>query len=74
MKTLKVTNMLEMSQVLNIDLNTVDNITSLEDVDDDFGNVPIDLSSAVTPELPHRDFNIATLTPEKLNELRKSSK
>lgn len=74
MKTLKVTNMFEMAQVLDIDLNTVDNMTSLEDVDDDFGDAPLDLSKAITPELPHRDFNIATLTPEKLNELRKSSK
>lgn len=73
MKTLKVTNMYEMSQVLGTNLNGVDTSISIDDVDDDFGDAPLDFNNAVTPKLPQRDFNIATLTPEKLEQLRKGS-
>ena len=73
MKTLKVTNMFEMSQVLGTNLNGVDTSISIDDIDDDFGDAPVDFNNAITPELPQRDFNIATLTPEKLDQLKKSS-
>lgn len=74
MKTIKVTNMSEMFTALNINPNEVDTSISIDDVDDDFGDVPLDFNNAVTPELSQRDFNIATLTPEKLEQLKKSSK
>lgn len=73
MKTIKVTNMEEMFSRLNINPNNVDTSTNIEDIDDDFGDAPLDFNNAITPELPHRDFNIATLTSEKLEKLRKSS-
>ena len=73
MKTIKVTNMPEMFAVLNMNPNGVDTSISIDDVDDDFGDAPLDFSNAVTPELPQRNFNIATLTPEKLEQLRKGS-
>ena len=73
MKVLKVTNMYEMSQLLGTNLNQCSDQTTLNNVDDDFGDAPLEFNSAITPELPHRDFNIATLTPEKLEQLRKSS-
>lgn len=73
MKTIKVTNMSEMFAALNMNPNGVDTSISIDDVDDDFGDAPVDFNNAVTLELPHRDFNIATLTPEKLEQLRKGS-
>lgn len=73
MKTIKVTNIAEMFTALNMNPNGVDTSISIEDVDDDFGDASLDFNNAVTPELPQRDFNIATLTPEKLKQLRKSS-
>ena len=73
MKTIKVTNMSEMFAALNMNPNGVDTSISIDDVDDDFGDAPLDFSNAVTPELPQRNFTIATLTPEKLEQLRKSS-
>ena len=73
MKTIKVTNITEMFTALNINPNGVDTSISIDDVDDDFGDAPLDFNNAVTPELPQRDFNIRTLTSEKLDELRKSS-
>lgn len=65
--------MFEMSEVLNIDLNQTSSETTLDDIDDNVNDISFDIHNATTPELPHRDFNIATLTQEKLNELRKSS-
>lgn len=73
MKTIKVTNMAEMFKALNMNPNGVDTSTNIEDIDDDFGYAPLDFKNAITPELPHREFNIATLTPEKLEQLRKGS-
>lgn len=73
MKTIKVTNMAEMFTALNMNPNGVDTSVSIDDVDDDFGDTPLDFNNAVTPELPHRDFNIATLTQDKLEQLKKSS-
>ena len=73
MKTIKVTNMSEMFTVLNMSPDGVDTSISIDNVDDDFGNAQLEFNNAVTPELPHRDFNIATLTPEKLEKLRKGS-
>ena len=73
MKTIKVTNMSEMFAALNMNPNGVDTSISIDDIDDDFGDAPLDFNNAVTPELPHRDFDIATLTPEKLEQLRKGS-
>lgn len=73
MKTIKVTDMYEMSKVLGTNLNIYNEQTNLDDIDDDFGDTPLDFNNAITPELPHRDFNIATLTPEKLEQLRKGS-
>lgn len=71
MKTIKVTNMEEMFSRLNINPNNVDTSTNIEDIDDDFGDAPLDFNNAITPELPQREFNIRTLTQEKLEELRR---
>lgn len=73
MKTLTVTNMAQMFDVLKINPNQGSDLTTLDDIDDDFGDAPLDFNNAVTPELPQRNFNIATLTPEKLEQLRKGS-
>ena len=73
MKTLTVTNMAQMFDVLKINPNQGSDLTTLEDVDDDIGSISLNINNAVTPELPQRDFNIATLTPEKLEQLRKGS-
>ena len=73
MKTLTVTNMAQMFNVLQMNPNQSCNQTTLTDIDDDFGDVCLDITSATTPELPQRDFNIATLTPEKLEQLKKGS-
>lgn len=74
MKTIKVTNMAEMFTALNMNPNGVDTSINIDDVDDDFGDTHLDFNNAVTPELPHRDFNIATLTQDKLEQLKKSSR
>ena len=74
MKTIKITNMSEMFTALNMNPNGVDTSISIDEVDDDFGDAPLNFNNAITPELPHRDFNIATLTNEKLNELKNSGK
>ena len=74
MKTIKVTNMAEMFTTLNMNPNGVNTSISIDNIDDDFGDATLDFNNAVTPELPQRDFNIATLTPEKLEQLRKGSK
>ena len=74
MKTIRVTNMTEMFTALNMNPNGVNTSLTIDNVDDDFGDAPLDFNNAVAPELPHRDFNIATLTPEKLKQLKKSSK
>lgn len=60
-----------MFSALNMNPNEVNTDVNLDDIDDDFGDAPLDMIKAITPELPQRDFNIRTLTPEKLNELRK---
>ena len=73
MKTLTVTNMAQMFSVLRMNPNQGSNLTTLDDIDDDIGDICLDVNDAITPELPHRDFNIRTLTPEKLEELRKGS-
>ena len=73
MKTITVTNMAQMFDVLKMNPNQNSEQTDLENIDDDFGDAPLDFNTAVTPELPQRDFNIATLTPEKLEQLRKGS-
>ena len=65
--------MAQMFDVLKINPNQGSELTTLDDIDDDIGDVSLDISTAVTPELPHRDFNIATLTPDKLEQLRKGS-
>ena len=74
MKTLTVTNMAQMFDVLKMNPNQGSELTTLDDIDDDIGDVYLNINNATTPELPQRNFNIATLTPEKLEELRKSSK
>lgn len=73
MKTLVVTNMQEMSQVLNTSLNNIATQTNLDNVDDDFGDLPIDMSNVTTPPLPQRAFNIRTLTQEMLDDMRKTN-
>ena len=73
MKTLVVTNMQEMSQVLNISLNNIETQTNLDNVDDDFGDLPIDMSNVITPPLPQKPFNIRTLTQEMLDDMRKTN-
>ena len=73
MKTFTVTNMAQMFDVLKINPNQGSELTTLNDIDDDIGDVCLNINNAITPELPHRDFNIATLTPEKLEQLRKGS-
>lgn len=76
MKTIVVTNLKQMSEQLGVGLNETCSITNLDDIDDtmDFELAQIGLVGAVAPELPHRDFNIATLTQDKLEELKKSSR
>lgn len=71
MKTFTVTNITQMFDVLQINPNQNCNQTTLTDIDDEFGDAPLDFNNAITPELPHRDFNIATLTPERLANMRK---
>ena len=73
MKTLTVTNMAQMFDVLKMNPNQGSSLTTLDDIDDDIGDVSLDINNAIAPELPKRDFNIATLTPEKLEQLRKGS-
>lgn len=73
MKTLTVNNMAQMFEELRMNPNQGIDLTTLDDIDDDIGYVSLDINNAITPELPHRDFNIATLTPEKLEQLRKGS-
>ena len=58
MKILKVTNMSEMFTALNMNPNGIDTSISIDDIDDDFRDALLDFNNAVTPELPHRDFNI----------------
>ena len=73
MKTLKVTNMAQMFDVLKMNPNQGSDLTTLNDIDDDIGCISLNINNAITPELPQRDFNIATLTPDKLEQLRKGS-
>lgn len=73
MKILTVTNMNQMFDVLNVNPNQGSELTTLNDIDDDFGNVSPTINNAATPVLPQRNFNIATLTPEKLEELKRIS-
>lgn len=65
--------MAQMFDVLKMNPNQGSDLTTLDNVDDDFGDAPLDFNNAVTPELPQRDFNIVTLTPEKLEQLRRGS-
>ena len=65
--------MAQMFDVLKMNPNQGSDLTTLYDVDDDIGDISLNINNAITPELPHRDFNIATLTPEKLETLKKSS-
>ena len=65
--------MAQMFDVLNMNPNQGSNLTTLDDVDDDIGDISLNINNAITPELPQRDFNIATLTPDKLEQLRKGS-
>ena len=74
MNTIKVTNMAEMFTALNMNPNGVDTSISIDDVDDDMGHVSLYVNNAITTKLPQRDFNIATLTPEKLDELKNEHK
>lgn len=74
MKIITVTNMAQMFDILKINPNQGSELTTLDDIDDDFGDAHLDFNDAITPELPQRNFNIATLTPEKLEQLKKSSK
>ena len=63
--------MAQMFDVLKINPNQESDLTTLDDIDDDIGNISLNINNAITPELPQRSFNIATLTPEKLEELRR---
>ena len=76
MRTIKVTNLKEMSEVLGIGSNDTSTTTDLDDIDDtiDFELAKVGMVGTITPELPQRNFNIATLTPDKLEQLKKSSK
>lgn len=75
MRTIKVTNLKEMADVLGLPLNNELTVTDLDDIDDtmDLETAKIGLVGAITPELPQRNFNIRTLTQVKLEELKKSS-
>ncbi len=71
---IKVTSLKELDEFMsttNIDKLTVD-YTNLSDIDDtmDMNLAEIGLVGAITPELPQKDFNIRTLTSEKIAELR----
>ena len=75
-RTLVVTNMQEMADVLDIPLSTVDDTTNLSDIDDDMGvgDIPADkVANAVQIALAKKKFNIATITNELLDEWRKES-
>ena len=72
MKTLTVTNRAQMFDVLKINPNQGSELTILDNIDDDFGEASLNINNAITPELPQRDFNIRTLTPEKLETLKKT--
>lgn len=75
-KTLVVTNMQEMANVLDISINTDDSTTDLSDIDDDMGvgDIPADkVANAVQIALAEKKFNIATITNELLDEWRKES-
>ena len=63
--------MAEMFSALNMNPNEVNTEVTIDDIDDNIGNELLDLNKAITPELPQRDFNIRTLTSDKLDELRK---
>lgn len=75
-KTLVVTNMQEMANVLDISINTDDSTTDLSDIDDDMGvgDIPADkVAHGVQIALTEKKFNIATITNELLDEWRKES-
>ena len=73
MKTLEVTNLKQMAEVLGLDVNSICSTTDLDDIDDSMSIelAEVGLVGAITPELPQREFNIRTLTQEKLDELRR---
>lgn len=69
-KTIVVNCAADALQTLKMNPNGIDDITDLDDVDDDMkfnSEMPI-------VELPQRDFNIRTLTQDKLDEMRKNIK
>lgn len=72
---IKVTSLKELEELigpLSSDKATVD-YTALDDIDDtmDIDLAKMGLVGAITPELPQRDFNIRTLTNDKLEQLKK---
>ena len=72
---IKVTSLKELEELigpLSSDKATVD-YTVLDDIDDtmDIDLAKMGLVGAITSELPQRDFNIRTLTNDKLEQLKK---
>ena len=69
-KTIVVNCVSDAMQTLNMNPNGIDDLTDLDDVDDE-----MELNTEIPiMELPQRDFNIRTLTQEKLDEMRKETK
>ena len=73
---IKVTSLKELEELIgpiSSDKITVD-FTNPEDIDDtmDAELAKLGLIEAPTIDLPQRDFNIRTLTPEKLSELKET--
>lgn len=69
-KTIVVNCVADAVQTLKMNPNGIDDVTDLDDIDDE-----MELSTEIpTVELPQRDFNIRTLTQEKLDEMRNGNK
>ena len=72
-KPIKVTSFQELDEFMKKqDIKPVD-YADLEDIDDtmDAETAQVGLVGAIVPELPQRDFNIRTLTNDRIAELRK---
>ena len=75
-QTIKVTSLKELEEIIgpmSSDKITVD-FTNSEDIDDtmDAELAKLGLIEAPTIDLPQRDFNVRTLTSEKLSELKET--
>ena len=61
---------------LDIELNSVDDSTTLSDIDDDINfdvSAGNDSLRGIYRELPQNNFNIRTLTQDKIEEMKRNS-